>query len=150
MKFKFSLQKVLDHRKTLQNLAQRDFEEAQAEQHRQQEILMDMITGQHEARQEAGRVQEFAMDAAPERLKQIHQFTVLQDVRIERQKAKVVEASNLVEAKREILRLKAIDSKIMERLREKKREEFLLEQKQLEQKEVDEINVLRYDAKDGE
>lgn len=150
MKFKFSLQKVLEHRKILENLAQRAFEEAQSEQIRQQEILMDMINGQHEARQEAGRVQQNSVDSGPERLKQIHQFTVLQDVRIERQRAKVAEAGNLVEEKREILRQKAIDSKIMERLREKKRDEFLLEQKQIEQKEVDEINVLRYDAKDGE
>lgn len=150
MKFRFPLQKVLDHRKTIENLAQKEFQEAQAELVRREEELHAMIAQLHEARLEAGRVQESARGAAPERLKQIHEFTVLQDVRIERQKTKVKEAENLVEEKREILRQKVVDFKIMERLKERRREEYVRERKLEEQKETDEINVLRFDAKDGE
>lgn len=150
MQFRFPLQKVMDHRKTLENLAQKDFQEAQGELTRRQEELRRLTEQLHQARLEAGRVQESAPGAAPERLKQIHEFTVLQEIRIERQKTKVAEAEKLVEEKREILREKAVDFKIMERLRERRREEYVRERKQAEQKETDEINVLRFDAKDGE
>lgn len=150
MKFKFSLQKVLQHRKVLQDLAQRDFEEIQSESFKQKELLMDMITSLHEARNEAGQVQSRPANNVPERLKQIHEYTILQDVRILRQKAKVEEIEKLVEEKREILRQKAIDSKMIEKLKERKREQFNHEVRVEEQKEADELSLLRFDAKDGE
>lgn len=150
MKFHFRLQKVLNHRKTLQDLAQRDFEEVQAESFRQKNILMDMINALHEARLRAGSVQSRPEKDAAERLKQIHEFTVLQDIRIKLQKTKVEEHEKLVEDKREILRLKAIDSKIIERLKERQLEAFQMELRQLEQKEMDEISILRFDPKDTE
>ena len=51
-KFRFGLQKVMQHRKTVEDLAQRDFQEAQAELHRQNEILI----GMHQAIEEARKV----------------------------------------------------------------------------------------------
>lgn len=150
MKFRFPLQKVLDHRKTLEDLAQRDFREAQAEHVRQQQILQQMFDDLHESRLEAGRVQQTGRDSAPERLKHIHEFGKLQEIRIQRQKAKVGEAEKLVEDMREILRQKAIDLKMLERLKERRREEFLQEQRVREMKENDEISVIRFNARDGE
>lgn len=149
MKFRFPLQKVLDHRKTLEDIAQRDFREAQAEHLRQQDLLRKMHEDLHESRLEAGRVQEAAGPGAPERLKQIYEFEKFQDIRIQRQKAKVGEAEKLVEAMREILRQKAIDLKMIEKLKERRREDFLREQRLRELKENDEVSVLRYKAKDG-
>lgn len=152
MKFKFPLQKVLDHRYILQDLAQKDFEEAQSESNRQKDLLMDMITQLHEARQRAGAIQTGPDPRMAEGLKQIHEYTKLQDIRIAMQKRKVQDAEKVVEEKREILRQKAIDSKIMERLKEQKRDQFLRDMKSEEQKEADELNILRFDAdaKDGE
>ena len=68
-----------------------------------------------------------------------------QDLRIERQTTKVKELEKLVELKQEILRRAAMDVKIMEKLKEKKKNEFLFEMNKQEQKEVDELNVLRFD-----
>lgn len=149
MRFRFPLQKVMDHRKTLENIAQRDFQEAQAELSRRQQQLDSMTNELHEARLQAGRVQTNRMSGQPETLKQIHQFTVLQDVRIGQQAAKVAEQEKLVEEKREILRQKAVDYKIIERLREKQLEAHLQEERVREQKEIDEIAVLRYETEDS-
>lgn len=157
MKFKFPLQKVLDHRQTLEDLAQREFREAEAALRAEEARLRAMHDELHESRLEAGRVQGAGRADAPERLKQIHEFGVLQKLRIQRQTAKVGEAEKVVEEKREILRQKAIDLKMMERLKERRREDFLQEQRRREMKEMDEIAVLRFsadkpgfDPKDGE
>ncbi|MBX2987653.1 MAG: flagellar export protein FliJ [Bdellovibrionaceae bacterium] len=150
MKFRFPLQKVLDHRHTLRDIAQKDFEEIQAEYLRQKNIWEEQIRALHEARLEAGRIGAESGPGAPERLKQIHEFSVLQEIRIQRQKAKVGEWEKLVEEKREILRQKAIDSKIMERLKERKKEQFVLDAKRAEQKEADELSVLRFEIRDDE
>lgn len=136
---------MLEHRQVLEDLAQREFREAEAEHRREAELLEKMRSDLHQARVRAGEVQVEGGGNAPEALKQIHLFTVLQDRRIQGQETKVREAENLVEAKREILRAKAVDTKIMERLKEKKREEFLKDQAAREQKEMDELSVLRFD-----
>jgi len=149
MKFRFPLQKVLDHRKVLEDLAQKDFREAEAAAAAERLKLADMIEALRQAGLRAGMIQDQSPPGAPESLKQIHQYSVLQKIRIEAQRAKVGEAEKLVEAKREILRQAAVDLKIMERLKERRREEFLREQMSQEQKDNDEISVLRYRAKDG-
>lgn len=148
MPFRFPLQKVLEHRKTLEDLAQREFQQAQAELQarlgelgRLREALLDSTF-------EAGRVQTSGSSSATSSLKQIHEFQVLQRKKIEHQEAKVREAENLVEEKREILRQKAVDHKIMERLKERRFEEYRAEARDREQKESDETSVLRHRLKD--
>ncbi|MBX3039500.1 MAG: flagellar export protein FliJ [Bdellovibrionaceae bacterium] len=150
MKFKFPLQKVLDHRIVMQNIAQKDFQDAQAILLEQEGVLRKMIGDLKEAREEAGALALKTAPDAPGRWKQIHEFTILQDRRIEMQRAKVRDAEKLVEDKRDILRQKAIDSKMMERLKERRREQFIEEMKATEQKDVDELNILRFESKDGE
>lgn len=148
MPFRFPLQKVLDHRKTLENMAQREFQEAQAEVSRRQQTLEEMRGALLDSTFEAGRVQTSAASDGTSRLKQIHEFQVLQRKRIEIQEAKVREAENLVEEKREILRQKAVDHKIMERLKERRFEEYKADLRDREQKAVDETNVLRHRLKE--
>lgn len=150
MKFRFPLQKVLEHRKTIESIAQRDFQEAQAILGQNENDLAQMIQELHEARMSLGKSLKSGPGGGPERLKQIYDYSVLQDLRIKKQRAKVEESRDLVEAKREILRERAVETKIMERLKERRKEEFLHHEKMLDQKETDEINVLRFDAKDGE
>lgn len=143
-KFKFPLQKVLNHRKTLLDLAQKDFMEAEAELRHQQQILSDMLDQERAAREKAGATVESGAPQAPEVLKQIHQFIVLQALRMERQRVTIQDVEKLVEEKREILRQKAVDLKIMEKLKEKRKFEFEREYKKKEQEDVDETNVLRF------
>jgi flagellar protein FliJ len=143
LKFKFTLEKVLHHRKTLEDLAQRDFQVAQAALNAEVEILEQMKTQVIEAREAAFKRQSQGGSAGPA-LSQVHEFLTGQDVRIERQQNKVQEFQNGVENLREILRQKAIDYKMIESLKDKKRKEFKKELNLKEQKASDEMSTIRF------
>jgi flagellar FliJ protein len=142
-KFRFKLEKVLQHRKVLEDMAQRDLEEAVA----QLISLENQVQKYHEsittARETAYQIQTQGGNPGPA-LSQIDSFIKGQEVRIERENIKIKEQQSLVENLREILRQKAIDYKILEELREKKKQEFVKEQNRLEQKENDEMNSMRF------
>jgi flagellar protein FliJ len=143
MRFKFPLQKVMDHRKILEGMAQKDFENAAAELNKQVGILEIFEKLLKDAYEQSFQTQHAESGQTSEQLKQLHDFILGQKVRIERQKAKIQICENIVEVKREILREKAVDYKIIERLRDKKKAEFEQEMRIKEQKELDEISVLR-------
>jgi flagellar FliJ protein len=81
---------------------------------------------------------------ASEVLCQINDFIKGTDLIIERQKFKVRESQKIVENKQELLQEASIEYKMMERLREKKKEEYRLDKKKLEEKNLNELNTLRY------
>lgn len=147
MKFRFPFQNVLKHRKTLEDVAQRDFQEALFVLNQEVEKLNNMNVKIVEARQEAFSRQTSGGPAS-EGLRQIDQFILGQDIRIERQRAKIQELEKKVEELREILREKAVDYKIIESLRDKKKTEFYQQQRKLEQKQADEMTTMRF--KSGE
>lgn len=145
MKFKFNLEKVLRHRQTLEDLAQRDFQESLSSYN----VKKAEIEGLHEtlqgARQQASTLVSQTGGQVIESLKQIQDFIVLQDIRIEQENRKLAEIGKLVEAKREILQQKARDKKILERLETRKREEFQAEEARREQKEADDNVSMRFE-----
>lgn len=145
MKFKFKLEKVLMHRQVLENLAQKDFQEAQAECNAQIAILEKLRLEKSEARKRAFSDQSRTGGQVLESLMQIHHFIELQDIRIEKQIKVIQECENLVEAKREVLRQKAMDTKIIRKLEEKKRQQFMEEESRKEQKEMDDNSSMRFD-----
>lgn len=145
MKFKFPLQKVLEHRKIKENLAQKDFQEAMMLLHEATERLEQMVVAKTGAHTLAGN---FSLQGGPQgpALTQIHEFLKGQEVLIHRQKQKIQEIEKLVEAKREVLRQTAQEYKIMEKMRENKFEEYKSERLLREQKEMDEQSILRFKA----
>lgn len=149
MKFKFSFQAVLRYRKTLEELAQSAYSEALAELNRQKQFLSDLFEEMAIARESAFQRQTEGGKAGPA-LSQIHEFLKGQDIRIEKQRIKIQECEVKVEELQEILRQKAIDHKIIEKLRERKKEEFRIEQNKLEQKRVDDLNIMRFKLEDSE
>src|SRR4051812_12811323 len=116
MKFRFPFQNVLKHRKILEDIAQKDFQLVVFELNKQKQILSDMHEQIFIAREEAYRLQTQGGTASPA-LSQIHDFVKGQDIRIERQQAKIQDCEKKVEEMREILRQKAVEYKIIERLR---------------------------------
>lgn len=146
MKFKFNLQKVLDHRKIVESLAQKDFQEAQAQFSEEENRLKSMEETKTRAHEQAGDLVQQGGSQGPA-LTQIHEFLRGQEVFIQRQKQKLFEAEKLVEEKREILRQKALDYKIMEKMRENKFAEYRAERLANDQKEMDEQSILRFQAK---
>ena len=148
MKFKFPLQKVLQHRKILEDLAQKDFQEAQAALNLETQKLQDMKDAVIAARDQAFRRQSEGGKASPD-LSMVHEFIKGQDIRMERQKERIQECERLVENLREILRQKAIDCKIIEELKEKQFKEYKIERRKREQKITDDMNLMRFRREDA-
>lgn len=145
MKFKFPLQKVLEHRKIKENLAQKDFQEAMNLLNKETELLNKMEEQKTNAHTQAGEFAQMGGAQGPA-LGQIHEFLRGQEIRIHRQKQKIQEIEKLVEAKREILRQSAQEYKIMEKMRENKFEEYRHERLTQDQKDMDEQSILRFKA----
>ncbi len=143
MKFKFSLQTVMRQRKILEDLAQKEFSIMQNKLRLENEKLNNLQQARLNAFKKASALNQAGGTLGPA-LSQIEEFKKGQDVRIERQKKRVLEVEKWVEEKREILRQAALEFKIIEKLREKKLSEHKKEQSIAEQKELDEQNVLRF------
>lgn len=143
MKFKFPLQKVLEHRKIQENLKQKDFQEAVMYLTQEQNRLDKMLQQQTHAHESAGQlVKQGGSQGGP--LSQVHDFLRGQKVLIQRQQVKVQEAEKLVEAKREILKQAAQEYKIIEKMRENQFEEYRQKRLSDDQKEMDEQSILRF------
>lgn len=143
MRFKFPLQKVLDHRKIKETLAKKDFQEAMALLNEQTSRVESLEQQKKEAHIKAGQLAAQGGSAGPA-LVQIFEFIKGQEILIQRQKQKIQETEKLVEAKREILRQTTQEYKIMVRTREKQFEEYKLERLAQDQKEMDEQTILRF------
>ena len=143
MKFKFPLQNVMNYRKTLENMAQREFQEALAILTEQNQILAGLENEIVQAREARFKTEVAGGKAAPA-LSQVEDFIKGQAKRIVQQQAKIQEFEKRVEELREILRQKAIDYKIIEGLQDRQREQFQLEQRKLEQKRFDDLNIMRF------
>lgn len=143
MKFKFSLQKVLDHRHIKMDLVRKDYLESQAflveEQNKLQEML-DVKT-----RVLAQRSSLVGNSCGwQEQVNQINIFLIGQDLRIANQNERLLKIEKVVESRREILKDALIEVKIMERLKEKKKADFLQDVRDKEAKELDEISSTRF------
>ncbi len=149
MKFKFGLEKVLNHRKILEDLAQRDYQEALAILNQKKSELEKMVLRILEARVEIHQHEVQSGFDMIERVKQIQEFIKLQDIRIERQHLSVQESEKLVEARQEILRQKAMDKKILERLKVKKKTDHQSNERRLAQVETDEMVSMRFVKREG-
>jgi flagellar FliJ protein len=143
MKFKFGLQKVLNHRKIQEDLAQREYLEVFNVLKSQQEALEQILNSIVETREQISRIEVESGSGLVARVNHGHNFIRLQGLRAERQREKIKETEKLVEAKHEILRQKAMDKKIIERFKEKQKKQFEAEQIKAQQKELDEIVSMR-------
>lgn len=75
---------------------------------------------------------------------QINNFIMGQDLRIKNQNQRLLDLEKLVEARREILRQRVSEVKIIEKLEEKQKRAYMENAARAEQAELDEISVLRY------
>jgi flagellar FliJ protein len=149
VKFKFGLEKVLNHRKILEDLAQRDYQEVLSVLNQKKSELEKMVLRILDARVEIHQLEVQSGFDMIERVKQIQEFIKLQDIRIERQHLSVQESEKLVEARQEILRQKAMDKKILERLKVKKKTDHQTNERRLAQKETDEMVSMRFKKQEG-
>lgn len=143
MKFKFQMQKVLDHRQIKMDLARKDYLEAQAFLADEQKKLQEMIeVKNHSLTQRSSLAGQTT--GWQEQVNQINHFLTLQDLRIAQQNERLLKIEKVVESRREILKDALTEVKIMERLKEKKKADFLQEVREKEAKELDEIASTRF------
>lgn len=141
-KFKFPLDKVKKHREQMEQAAQRDFQLGMAALNAEIQKLEDM-------RAEMKKAVESRLDkTSVPALTQVHDFLAGQDIRMERQKIKIQEFEKQVEALREILRQKAIESKIIKELEQRKFRDFIEEVRKKELRTQDDVNLMRFRPKD--
>lgn len=143
MKFKFSLEKVLRHRNLQVDLARRDYLEAQNNLNSAVNARDEMI-----AVRENNKTYRSELVAKngnwQEQVQQINTYLIGQDLRIAKQNESLKLLEKEVESYREILRKALTEAKMMERLKDKKKEEFVKTYNENERKELDEISTLRH------
>jgi flagellar FliJ protein len=143
MKFKFSLEKVLRHRNLQVDLARRDFLEAQNNLNSAVNARDEMI-----AVRENNKTYRSELVAKngnwQDQVQQINTYLIGQDLRIAKQNESLKLLEKEVESYREILRKALTEAKMMERLKDKKKEEFVKTYNENERKELDEISTLRH------
>lgn len=143
MKFRFSLEKLLSHRKNLEDLAKKDLMDAQFRLNEEMEKLENFYKDIDRTRDYVHSL-EGKGGAQAESLAQSHLFIKGTGWRIESQRKVVSQHQQIVEEKQEILRQATIECKMIERLKEKRFEDFKLEQKKKEQKFVDDMTTARF------
>lgn len=141
MKFKFRLEKVMNHKKIERDLAFRDFADARANYEGGRKKLLDMHDEIANARAfEAEVVREGGQGS--ENLKWSSFFIDGQNVKIEIQKKVNRQLIQVMEQKQEILIEKARELKTFEKLKENTKERFKREERKKEMKTIDEIVIM--------
>ena len=143
MKFKFSYEKLLAHKHTLEEIAQKNFAEAQrrledakADLNALYLAIDDVRARSFEMERKGGLSQNTGVAT--------DEFVNGQKIRIVKQRDIVREKMMDVEQRQEELILAARERKTLEKLKEKKIEEFKTEAKRKEQKEVDDMITMRF------
>lgn len=143
MKFKFSLEKVLNHRHLQVDLARRDFVIAQNNLSAAESIRDDMI--QQKLKNIVYRSELIQSKISwQDQVQQINSYLLGQDVRIAQQNESLKKLEKEVESYREILLKAQTEAKMIEKLKEKKKVEFIKAYNDAENKELDEISTLRF------
>ena len=143
MKFEFSFEKLLEHKKTLEDIARRNWAEKQGELDKGLKKLEDMFGQIDESRQRALTLGTNGGATGPA-LVQIDEFINGQKIRIERHRASLRELMAEVERLHELLVEAAKERKTLEKLKERRLEEFKKLQKKREAKEIDELVTTRF------
>ncbi len=143
MKFKFSLEKLLNQRNIQVNLDRRKFLDKHSEFDQETEKLKQLQTLKANVLEE--RSQKIEHDHRWQgQVEQMNQFLIGHDLRIENQNKRLKELEKEVEVLRQILLKSLTEARMVERLKEKKKDEFLKEALATEQKEIDEIVSTRH------
>jgi flagellar protein FliJ len=143
MKFKFSLEKVLTYYKSLENEAKRVHSEAQSELVIAQNKLENYFQAIKNSR---SSIHEDELRGGPltERILQSHGFIKGTDLLIEKQKIEIQKTMQKVEQTLEKLKQTAIQTRMIEKIKEKQLSEFKDSSSKKEQKSIDEMATMRF------
>lgn len=142
MKFKFSLEKLLNQRNIQVNLDRRQFLDKQNEYDQVEKKLNEMLQLKINILEQRSAQVAGAVGWQSE-VQLMNSFLTGQDLLIEKQNKSLKSLEKEVEACRQILLKAVTEARMVERLKENKKAEFIKANLDLEQKELDEIVSMR-------
>lgn len=142
MPFRFSLQKVLDYREQLEEEAKNRFALVQRQYREARERLAALS---EELKTQESRLYGQVVDNAGERWL-LESFIRGLRADVETSTANVRNLQTMRDEMRKILAARSMDRKLLEKLKERKRRQYLLDERLKEQRFNDEIATLRYNA----
>lgn len=143
MKFKFSLETVLKHRRRLEDEAQKAFSESKARLQEAQEKLKFMYSQIDRSREEIAALQISGDDQKISQINARESFIHGQGFRIKMHRELMRELQLDLEEKQEALVLALRERKTLEKLKEKKKREHDMEVARKEALALDEIATMR-------
>ena len=143
MKFIFSYQQLLEYRKRLEEVAQRDYLQAKKNVQMAETALEAMYQQIDDSRQRARMLEIKGGKQAPS-LALIDDFINNHKLRIETQRKTIRELKQVEETQQQALVIAAKEYKILEKLKEKQLIEFKEILKKRELKQVDELVTTRF------
>lgn len=144
MKFHFSYESLLEHRKLEEEVARRDYNETLRALDEQKAEYKKLYTRLHEAEAEVFEVQGSSQGVTIPKLLELNDFMAGQKIKIAKQREIVINHTKIVEGKQDILIAAAKETMILEKLKEKQRAEFKKVTAKKEAKITDEIVVTRF------
>ena len=142
MAFRFSLQKVLDYREQLEEEAKNRFALVQRQYREAREQLAALSS---ELKTQEERLYGQVVDNAGERWL-LESFIRGLRADVESSTARVSNLQMMRDEMRKVLATRSMDRKLVEKLKERKRRPYLLDERLKEQRFNDEIATLRYNA----
>jgi len=144
IKFRFSYESLLEHRKLEEEVARRDFNEAFRLLEEQKEKYRKLYAMLHGAEAES-----FTLQGSPERVQiskliELNDFMAGQKIKIAKQREIVINHTQIVEGKQDILINAAKETMILEKLKEKQYGAYKKAVAKKEAKLTDEIVVMRF------
>lgn len=124
MGFKFQLETVLKYRKRLEEIAQREYAEAQAQVDEVLRKLEQMYQRMDEVREEIAKAQSGHDASKIEFIRQMESFLTGHKILIERQREHARDLLMVAEEKQEILIAAAKERKVLVKLKEKRQAEY--------------------------
>lgn len=143
MAFRFALESVLKHRKRLEEVAQREFAEAQAAVDECLRRIEAMYTRMDEVREEILAAQVDGSVRRIEEVREMESFLGGHKIRVEALRQEARRLLEIAEEKQEALIEAAREKKILAKLREKRMLEYREWLRQMETKELDDITMVR-------
>ena len=144
MPFRFTLQKVLDYRTQLEEEAKNRFAQVQR-QYREARAQLTSLIGELQRQEE--RLYGHVIDNAGERWL-LESFIKGLRADVETTTTRVQNLRMTRDEMRKILAARSMDKKLLEKLKERKYRQYLLDERLKEQRFNDEIATLRYRAPD--
>lgn len=140
--FQYSMENILNYRKEKEEIAKEEFAQVQKEYFSQRNFLKNLEEKLENAINDFlqnGKNLKNSME-----FKKIQQYLVFLQKKIDMQRQLVIKAEEKLEKKCQQLLLTQRDRKIIEKHKEKSFKRYLLEEKQKEQKFIDELALYAY------